>query len=99
MIAFSCVHCGQRMTITREDGGKRATCPDCRQAVTIPDNEAGRRRGSASRAEPAPEVTRITHKPASQPGTETYPEDRLPVHEEPTRLGEDAPEGVDLGFL
>jgi serine/threonine protein kinase len=84
------------MTITQEDGSKRATCPDCRQTVTIPPTEPGVAR---RRAVARPEPTRITHKPASHPGAETCPEDRLPVHEEPTRVEDHSLERMDLGFL
>ena len=41
MIAFSCVHCGQRMKITEDGGEKRACCPGCGQEVLIPDSASG----------------------------------------------------------
>jgi serine/threonine protein kinase len=43
MIAFSCVHCGQRMMVTEEGGSKRATCAKCRQTLLIPASEPGTR--------------------------------------------------------
>ena len=36
MIAFSCVHCGQRMKITEADGSKKATCAKCKQSYDPP---------------------------------------------------------------
>ena len=89
------------MTITQEDGNKRATCPDCGQAVVIPANEGVRRRRgtSGSRAEAVPETTRITPKPIAMPGTETCPEVPPPLHEQPTRIEEHVPQRDDLGFL
>ena len=102
MIAFSCVHCGQRMTITQEDGSKRATCPDCGKAVAIPADEPsvmGRRRGVGARSGSVPAVTRITPKPASHHGAETCPEARPPIHEEPTRVEDHTIPRVELDFL
>ena len=101
MIAFSCVHCGQRMTITQEDGNKRATCPDCGQAVVIPANESGvgRRRGSGSRPDVGSEAIFITPKAASLPGTATCPEVRPALHEEPTRVEDHTPEKATFDFL
>ena len=87
------------MAISQEDGGKRATCPDCGQAVAIPASEPGltaRRRGVGSRAGP---VTRATPRPASHHGAETRPEGRPPVHEEATRIEEQAAPLAEWGFL
>ena len=103
MIAFSCVHCGQRMTITQEDGSKRATCPDCGKAVVIPVEESGvmgRRRGVGVRSGSVPAgVTRITPKPASDHGVDTRPEHRRPIHEEPTKVEDQSIPRVELDFL
>ena len=101
MIAFSCVHCGQRMTITQGDGNKRATCPDCGQAVVIPATESGmgRRRGTGSRPDVASEATFINPKATSDPGTATCPDVRPPLHEEPTRVEDHTLERATFDFL
>ena len=101
MIAFSCVHCGQRMTITQEDGNKRATCPDCGQAVTIPANESGvgRRRGTGSLPDVASGATFISPKAAPNQGTATCPEVRPALHEEPTRIEDHSLEKATFDFL
>jgi serine/threonine protein kinase len=36
MIALSCVHCGEKMTVTDEPGGKRGKCGRCGHTVFIP---------------------------------------------------------------
>ncbi|HZY86319.1 MAG TPA: serine/threonine-protein kinase [Gemmataceae bacterium] len=36
MIALSCVHCGEKMTVTDEPGGKRGKCARCGHTVFIP---------------------------------------------------------------
>jgi serine/threonine protein kinase len=42
MIALSCVHCGLRMKITEDDGGKKAQCPGCGQVVPVPSENSAR---------------------------------------------------------
>jgi serine/threonine protein kinase len=44
-------------------------------------------------------LTRITPKPASRHGAETHPEDRPPIHEEPTRAEDHTIPRVDIDFL
>lgn len=43
MIAFACVHCGQRMTLTQDGDDKQAQCPSCQQTVQIPYRSGLRR--------------------------------------------------------
>ncbi len=72
MIAFSCVHCGQRMKVTEEDGNKRATCRKCRQTLIIPASEPG---------------TRVSRrKGAGSGGDETRDGPGVAIHEMPTRI-------------
>ena len=52
MIAFSCVHCGQRMNLTQQDDGKKAQCPSCHQAVLVPDRPGLRRLGKSGAVPP-----------------------------------------------
>jgi serine/threonine protein kinase len=42
MIAFSCVHCGQRMKVT-DEGGKKAKCSRCGAVVSIAGARASKR--------------------------------------------------------
>lgn len=80
MIAFSCVHCGQRMTITDGADGKRAQCPSCNQVVQLPTRPGLRRVGSGSgplKAVAAPQkAPHETHDPTPA------------MHEMPTRIEE-----------
>src|SRR5258708_31326674 len=97
MISISCVHCGQRMKITEEDGAKKAQCPKCGHIATIAGAKPGKRlRGSgsfdsgertAALSSPVPEPTQIT-PPAtdSDPGAETG--SSPPLHEILTRSEE-----------
>ena len=81
MIAFSCVHCGQRMKITQEDDGKKATCEKCGQVVLVPAAETPRRlRRESDSGERTTSCARVSTAPS-------YAETRLhlarPLHEEP----------------
>ncbi len=69
MLAFSCAHCGKRMTLSEQDGGKRAECSSCGHSLDIP---GGRKRSRADRVEtltatPVHELpTRIDPGPVGQ---------------------------------
>src|SRR5262245_37794690 len=72
MLAFSCVHCGQRMKITEDGDQKRARCPDCGREVPIPDSASGvrTRRKTKSKTEvstPPPERPLQVPQPARRP--------------------------------
>ncbi len=87
MIAFSCVHCGQRMTITQEQGEKKAACPKCGQVVLIPDSGSGirsRRKGRAGSAQGVESIR--TAEPATPQQSETSSGAEPPVHEMATRV-------------
>jgi serine/threonine protein kinase len=82
MIAFSCVHCGQRMKITEDGGEKRACCPGCGQEVLIPDSASGVRTRRKSKT-PSPQTSEATPPPERSLG-QPPPAPRL--HEVPTRV-------------
>jgi hypothetical protein len=71
MIAFSCVHCGQRMKIRKEAGSKKAQCPKCGHVVMIPsgeDSPRSRRKTLPSTPIPAsPSVSGDANPSASSP--------------------------------
>lgn len=88
MIAFSCVHCGERMRITEEEGSKRAICGKCKQVVLIPTSEPGIRTPPRRASEANPKV-------ASSPplvsrtvraGEETRAGTGAAIHEIPTHV-------------
>ncbi len=89
MIAFSCVHCGQRMKITEEDGARKATCPKCGHVVTVPAGEGpllSRLKGKRQPPGPVGDTTVVTAnaRPPVPPGMDT-PSPHQPIHELPTR--------------
>jgi serine/threonine protein kinase len=95
MIAFSCVHCGQRMKITQAEGGKKATCPKCGAVVQVPGDAARLRKRSPSSSSPG-ETTVITGPPkGTRAPHETGTAIKPALHELPTRI-EAAPERTDL---
>jgi serine/threonine protein kinase len=65
MIAFSCVHCGQKMRVTEEAGSKKARCPTCGRVVAVPAES------SRSAAPSAPTV--LTVGPGKAGGTVVPP--------------------------
>ena len=82
MIAFSCVHCGQRMTIKEEQGEKKAACPQCGQVVLIPDGASGiraRRKGRVA-------SSRVEERLRTTTAAETDSGAGPPIHELPTRV-------------
>jgi serine/threonine protein kinase/DNA-directed RNA polymerase subunit RPC12/RpoP len=88
MIAFSCVHCGQKMKVTEEDGGKKATCPKCGQTVALPEAGSGVRRfrrGKATAAQAAQPTTQFTPPPADS-DVDTRTGSQPPIHDLPTRI-------------
>lgn len=40
-IKFACHHCGQRLSVSDEKVGKKAKCPKCKGAISVPTQEAG----------------------------------------------------------
>jgi len=64
MLAFSCRHCGLRMTITEADGAKKARCQGCGQTLVVPASEHGAR-GGRSRKRAAEDPTRVVAPPAA----------------------------------
>ena len=92
------------MTITQEDGSKRATCPDCGQVVQIPASDLPFRRRSAptgarseskllaERGNLTPDPTRGPAKAKSHSGGETRLGVVPAVHELPTRVEDGASE-------
>src|SRR5262245_60422322 len=79
MIAFSCVHCGQRMTITEEADGKRAHCPSCKAIRLVPNRPGLRRLGSGSG--PMKAVA-----PPDKTPHDTHDDPTPAMHEMPTRV-------------
>ncbi len=84
MIALSCVHCGEKMTVTEEPGGKRGKCARCGHTVFIPPSpsESGSlsatvlSRRSAPKAPPpaAPQPTMAFPPPGPNPEASTVVE-------------------------
>jgi hypothetical protein len=72
MISLSCKHCGERMKITEDEGGRKARCPKCGQVRVIPlepGSLPGRRgRGSSSNLD--------QDSSSSNPGATPPPPDR-----------------------
>ncbi len=74
MIALSCVHCGEKMTVTDEPGGKRGKCARCGHTVFIPPSpsESGSlsatvlsRRAAPKAKPPAPPQPTMAFPPPS----------------------------------
>jgi serine/threonine protein kinase len=59
MIALSCVHCGEKMTVTDEPGGKRGKCGRCGHTVVIPPSpsESGSLSATALSRKPRPALS------------------------------------------
>jgi hypothetical protein len=54
MIRFSCVYCGRKIRARSRAGGKKAHCPACGHALTVPlSTRAGRAKSSAAGQEKA----------------------------------------------
>jgi len=86
MIAFACVHCGQRMTLTESGQGKQAYCPSCQKLVTLPQRDGLRRPGQGgSTPRPADAAARV-------PRDSSTDSKSLDVHLLPTRVDSVAPQ-------
>jgi serine/threonine protein kinase len=83
MIALSCVHCGEKMTVTDEPGGKRGKCARCGHTVFIPPSPS--ESGSLS-------ATTLSRKPRARPGP---PAPAPTISFPPPGPGSDAPTRVE----
>src|SRR4051812_40998901 len=82
MLAFSCVHCGQRMKITEDQEPKRASCPGCGAEVIIPDKASS---GVRTLRKSRPKTEAAT-PPPERPLTPPGPVVRKPINDAPTRV-------------
>ncbi|MFQ3591659.1 MAG: protein kinase [Gemmataceae bacterium] len=90
MIAFACVHCGQRMTLTESGDGKQAYCPSCHKLVLVPGRLGLRRLGNGGFCRTSSQLATL-FPPAPQSGTAATP-NAVAVHQLPTRLDSVAPQ-------
>lgn len=91
MIAFSCVHCGQRMKVTEDRGGKKAACSQCGQVVLIPPggSRSGlNRRLQAGQSTAAPVRAASPSLRGDTPAPAGASRSTPAIHETPTRVGE-----------
>ena len=85
MIALSCVHCGEKMTVTDEPGGKRGKCGRCGHTVVIPPSPSESGSLSATvlsrkaRPKPQPEVSALPTMAFPPPS----PDPEATTHHEP----------------
>ena len=85
MIAFACVHCGQRMTLTENSDGKQAFCTSCQKMVLVPNRPGLRRLGSGGSG--TLHVATLTPPPRER----SLPPESVAVHQMPTRVDTVAP--------
>jgi serine/threonine protein kinase len=108
MIALSCVHCGEKMTVTDEPGGKRGKCGRCGHTVVIPPSPSESGSLSATllsrkpRPKPEPPVTAPTiafPPPAPASDATTHPEQSPGVPAEWLAMLAPPQAGEELGRL
>jgi serine/threonine protein kinase len=85
MIALSCVHCGEKMIVTDEPGGKRGKCARCGHTVFIPPSPSESGSLSATtlsrKPRPRPEPPPVSAPTIAYPPPSTSPE--APTRVEP----------------
>src|SRR6516162_3071730 len=85
MIALSCVHCGEKMIVTDEPGGKRGKCARCGPTVFIPPSPSASGSLSATtlsrKPRPRPEPPPVSAPTIAYPPPSTSPE--APTRVEP----------------
>jgi serine/threonine protein kinase/DNA-directed RNA polymerase subunit RPC12/RpoP len=102
MIAYTCVHCGERMTVTEDDGTRKATCRKCGEVLSMSGVTAVRRR-TAALSGARGGTTAIL--PARAPSLFPDPEDSFDagsspaIEESPTRSEAVASNSNLTGFL